>query len=54
MVGLTFESVDEILNFGLSSNTTEQNFEVVEFVLLYNTALTFKTLDETIPVVLFI
>ena len=39
MVGLTFESVDEILNCGLSSNATEQNFEVVEFVLLYNTAL---------------
>ena len=31
-----------------------KSLTVVEFVLLYYTVLTFKTLDETIPVVLFI
>ena len=46
-VGLTFESVDEILLCdGIQMNATEQCFPVVLFIMLYKVGITFDPVDK--------
>ena len=46
-VGLTFESVDEILLCGgIQMNATEQCFPVVLFIMLYKVGITFDSVDK--------
>ena len=43
---LTFDSVDEILNFDIQMKATKQYFPVVLFVMLFLIVLTFEFVDE--------
>ena len=43
---LTFESVDEILKYDHSNETTKQYFPVVLFIMLYKVILTFESEDD--------